>query len=247
MKGKRVDIIAVRYVWFDLGYTLVHINREEIYFEQLKSIGISKSMEELGLAFHLSDKFYMREHPGALGKKSEQVMKEYYETLHGYLQIPNVDLITNMHLAVRNIIPEWKIFKETISTLETLKASGIGVGLISNWDTTARDVLSKTGILPLLDEVIISSEIGIEKPDERIFLHALDRIHVPAEECLYVGDNYYDDVLGSQKVGMDSLLINPFGKQGIEELPDIRKISNIDELLPNLNVRVRERVKTNVY
>lgn len=234
--------IGVRYVWFDLGYTLVYANREEVYCEQLKSIGISKSIEELVLAFHLTDKFFMREYPGALGKKDDQVMKEYYKMLCGYLHIPAVDLMNKRGVTEEKFSPEWQTFKETIPTLKKLKTLGMGVGLISNWDETARDVLAKTGILPLLDDVVISSEIGIEKPDERIFLHALEGIDVPAEKCLYVGDNYYDDVIGSQKVGMDCLLINPFDRQGIEELPDIPKISNINQLLPNLNVVLQKTV-----
>lgn len=234
--------IGVQYVWFDLGYTLVYTNREEVYREQLKSIGISKSIEELVLAFHLADKFFMREYPGALGKKDDQVMKAYNKILSGYLQIPNADLTAKRGVTEESFRPEWQTFKETIPTLKKLKALGIGVGLISNWDETARDVLEKTEILPLLDDVVISSEIGIEKPDERIFLHALDGIDVPVENCLYVGDNYYDDVLGSQKVGMDCLLINPFDRQGIEELPDIPKVSNINQLLLHLNLGLQRTV-----
>ncbi|TQR17563.1 HAD-IA family hydrolase [Psychrobacillus vulpis] len=238
--------MVVRFIWFDLGYTLAYINREEMYYERLQTIGISKSIEELMLAFHLADKYYMREHPGALGKKTEQVMNDYYKRLNEYLHIQCDDLTKERYILGSEIKPEWRPFEETISTLEKLKTSGIGVGLISNWDETAIDVLEKTKILPLLDKVIISSEIGIEKPDERIFLHALEQIDIPVCECLYVGDNYYDDVLGSRKVGMDSILINPFDNIGIEEIPDILKISNIKELFPALDLFTRERVKEEV-
>lgn len=238
--------ITVRFIWFDLGYTLAYVNREEMYLEWLEENGISKSMEELVLAYHLADKYFMREYPGALGKKNEQVMHDYYRTLNSYLHINSEDLSEDSRTVGSSIILEWRPFEETILTLKKLKELGIGIGIISNWDETARDVLEKTRILPLMDEVIISSEVGIEKPDERIFLHALGLIDIPANECLYVGDNYYDDVIGSRKVGMDSVLINPFDKKGIEELPDILKISNINELLPTLELLMRERVKEEV-
>jgi FMN phosphatase YigB (HAD superfamily) len=53
---------------------------------------------------------------------------------------------------------------------------------------------------------------------------------VKPEECLFVGDNYYDDILGSRKVKMQSILINPYDNKGIEELTNIDTISNISKL-----------------
>lgn len=47
---------------------------------------------------------------------------------------------------------------------------------------------------------------------------------------MYVGDNYYDDVIGSSKVGMESCLINRFGNVGIEEIDSVRTISSVADL-----------------
>ncbi len=47
---------------------------------------------------------------------------------------------------------------------------------------------------------------------------------------MYVGDNYYDDCLGSRKVGMNALIINRFGSLGVEEIDDctvIRRLADI--------------------
>lgn len=223
---EKVLTIEIKFVWFDLGYTLVHLNREDIYRELLKEEGIQKSKEELVLAFHLTDKLYMREKPGALALKDEQTMQDYYRDLNHLLSIQSVNMLPKR--IIRK--PSWRSYSQTIPTLTKLKDAGIGVGLISNWDHTARDVLQATNILPLLDEVVISSEVGIDKPDARIFSNALERIPYQADECLYVGDNYYDDVVGSRQVGMPSTLINPFGVQGIEELQNIQIISDVGQL-----------------
>lgn len=74
-----------------------------------------------------------------------------------------------------------------------------------------------------MDTVVISSEAGCEKPDRRIFERALLLAGVEPSECLYVGDNYYDDAVGASAAGMRTLLINPPGRLGIEELkfPDV--------------------------
>ena len=226
----------VDYIWFDLGYTLVYLNREEAYKERLTAYGVNKSIEEIALAYHLTDKYFMREHPGLLGKDRKQYAEVYHSRLHTYLELEdNRPHFNDLVKFIPSIHVEWKAFQSTIETLKQLKAMGIGVGLISNWNHTARDVLTKNGILPLLDHVVISSDLEIEKPDERIFQHAFQLSGVSPDKSLYIGDNYYDDVVGSRKVGMDSILINPFERTGIEELgSDIETIANIDQLISKL-------------
>ncbi|WP_156290679.1 HAD family hydrolase [Oceanobacillus salinisoli] len=223
----------INFVWFDLGYTLVYLNREEVYQERLSDVGVSKTKEEITLAYHLTDKFFMREHPGLLAKDRELYAEYYQSKLHEYLRLED-DVLQVQALATRNKNQvKWKAFKETLPTLQQLKQMGIGLGLISNWDLSARDVLKQTNIFPLLDYIIVSSEVGMEKPDKGIFEYALNEANVQVDECLYVGDNYYDDVIGSRKVGMDSVVINPFGKVGMEELKnDVPLITNVKEILP---------------
>ncbi|CQR46818.1 Pyrimidine 5'-nucleotidase YjjG [Paraliobacillus sp. PM-2] len=226
----------MKYIWFDLGYTLVYVNRELSYQHKLKQIGVDVSLEELKLAYHYTDKYFMREFPGLLGKNHEAYATSYHKILHDYLNLTN-DL--NLELLMKpDYVDEpkgrWRAFDDTIPVLRKLKEKGIGVGLISNWNHTARKVLEETGIIGHLDHIIVSSEVDVEKPNERIFNIALEKAGVAANECLYVGDNYYDDVVGSRKVGMDSILINPFDKKGIEEVEDVQVISNIKELLPTI-------------
>lgn len=54
----------IRYLWFDLGYTLVKTNREEAYQKALERMGVYRGKEEIAIAYHRSDKLFMREYPG---------------------------------------------------------------------------------------------------------------------------------------------------------------------------------------
>jgi putative hydrolase of the HAD superfamily len=54
---------------------------------------------------------------------------------------------------------------------------------------------------------------------------------VEARRCIYVGDNYYDDCLGSRKVGMNTLIINRFGSLGVEEIDDCPVIHRLSDIL----------------
>lgn len=95
---------------------------------------------------------------------------------------------------------------------------GIKTGLISNWDLSCRAVLEKNKILSRLNCVVVSEEVGAEKPDKKIFEEALKLTGANPDECFYVGDNYYDDYIGSQKVSMPCAIINYQGKLGIKEV-----------------------------
>ncbi|WP_395027909.1 HAD family hydrolase, partial [Robinsoniella sp.] len=94
-----------------------------------------------------------------------------------------------------------------------------------------RKVLEENQLLDLLDTVVISSEMGVEKPEKEIFEAAFEQGNTCAKESLYVGDNYYDDVLGAAKVEMNCVLINPYGNEGIEEISYDKIISDISEII----------------
>jgi putative hydrolase of the HAD superfamily len=119
--------------------------------------------------------------------------------------------------------------------LAELRRRGFGLGVISNWDSSARSLLADHGLAEFFDPIVISSEVGSEKPAPEIFRIALERVGLPGEQCLYVGDNYYDDAVGCRKVGMRSLIINRFGRLGTEEITDCDFISGLGDLLVLLN------------
>ena len=132
---------------------------------------------------------------------------------------------------------KWTAFPFTREVLQDLRARGLRTGLISNWDPSCRSVLEQNGLTPYLDPILVSSEVGVEKPDRRIFEKALELSGEDPRECLYVGDNYYDDGVGASQVGMAFCILNPPDKLGIEELdlpwcvPDIRGVAGVVDAL----------------
>ncbi|OBZ11694.1 haloacid dehalogenase [Bacillus sp. FJAT-27264] len=224
--------MTVAYIWFDLGYTLVYLEREEAYREFLLEQGIEKSLADIEEAYHQTDKLFMRQYPGALGRGTETFYLWYIGVLNYALNV-HFDLVHQCR-RLREIEARqqsgWRAFPETLEVLGLLKKHSYGIGLISNWDFTARTVLEENGLLHFFDQIVISSEVGVLKPDEAIFKKALKLAGVSAGQSLYVGDNYYDDVIGSQRVGMESCLINRFGRLGIEEIGPVPTLSSIKEL-----------------
>lgn len=100
----------------------------------------------------------------------------------------------------------WGLAPGAAQSLERMHAAGIKLAVVSNFDTRLRPLLDKLGILHLFDEVIVSAELGIEKPNPMIFETALRRLGVKPEEAIHVGDDRRNDVWGARDAGVTALL-----------------------------------------
>jgi putative hydrolase of the HAD superfamily len=100
-----------------------------------------------------------------------------------------------------------------------VREAGLGAGVISNSNGSARRILQSLGLARYLDFVLDSAEVGVEKPDPRIFRLALERAGVRPPEAVYVGDLYSVDVLGARGVGMPAILLDPGGHWGARDCP----------------------------
>jgi putative hydrolase of the HAD superfamily len=95
------------------------------------------------------------------------------------------------------------------STLQTLHQHGLKLGVISNGSTDSQNTkLEVMGIRSLFSAVLISEEVGIKKPDPRIFRMGLEKLGVNASEAIFVGDNPLLDVAGATAVGIRAIWLN---------------------------------------
>lgn len=103
------------------------------------------------------------------------------------------------------------------------------LGVISNADDDfLNPVLDKIEID--FDYVLSSESAKLYKPDPRIFLKFIKENNLDPQDCWYVGDKEYDDVLGSSSVGMQPFLIDRSVYNEIKEEKNMTKISNLIQL-----------------
>ncbi len=110
------------------------------------------------------------------------------------------------------------------------------LGLLSNFDDsrTGHAVLSDTGVSHLFEAVIISANVGMRKPNPKIFARMLAMLSLPPGEVLFVGDTPQHDIVGAARVGMRTVWISggkgpwpegmpapDFVIAGLDELPAI--------------------------
>ena len=223
----------ISFVWFDIGYTLLYMQREVTYQQALREFSIDLPLEDIEKEFHLTDKLFMREYPGFFLQPREVFMPAYLGIMNYKMGVSvNVCQLDACWEKIKKDVKKyWLPFNGVREVLSELKQKSIGLGIISNWDCTARDILAGADLIDFFDHLVISCEVDCSKPDSRIFNLALEKAFIEARRCIYVGDNYYDDVIGSRKVGMNALVINRFGSLGIEEIDDCPVISHLSEIL----------------
>ena len=99
--------------------------------------------------------------------------------------------------------------REVPGALERLRAAGHRLVVVSNSNGTMRKHFARLDLAKHFEVLIDSSDVGVEKPDPRIFEIALARIGVKAEEAAYIGDLYSIDVRGARRVGLRPILLDP--------------------------------------
>lgn len=101
---------------------------------------------------------------------------------------------------------QWVPLPGAIELLDAARANGIPVCLLSNIAMDPRPRLDEIGLLEKLDEVVLSYEVGLVKPDPKIFELSAKRLGLPPEECLMIGDTPgVDD--GGASAGMTCVIV----------------------------------------
>lgn len=96
---------------------------------------------------------------------------------------------------------------EVIEALRLLKSDCIKIGLISNCSMEVPLVWPSTQLASVFDAPIFSCQIGINKPDPRIYKEACKQMKLAPEECLYIGNGSNAGLRGALEVGMSPVLI----------------------------------------
>ncbi len=119
-------------------------------------------------------------------------------------------------------------------TLKYLCEQGLSLGLVTNGQVEKqREKIDRFRLERFFSSILIEGELGYGKPNEKVYLRALDEIGLDASSVWFVGDNLEWDVEGPQKLGIFSVW-NDYRNQGLPQssriVPD-RIITNISELI----------------
>jgi len=119
-------------------------------------------------------------------------------------------------------------------TLDGLRCRGYPLGLLTNRENVPRfyELLDTFDLRRHFDVALSSGEVGQAKPNPAFFTAALERFGAAAGRCLYVGDNYWADVVGAERAGLQPILLDPLGLFPEAECLILERIEDLLEWLP---------------
>lgn len=97
------------------------------------------------------------------------------------------------------------VYPEVFQLLKTLREMGLQTAINSNCSSEEVNVLKESEIYKYFDEVILSYEVHMKKPDSCIYEEASKRSGVCLEECIFVGDGGSNELVGAKNVGMKAI------------------------------------------
>lgn len=221
MNTRQVPYKAINTVFLDAGNTLLSMDFPWIK-EELENLGITCEIDELKRAEAAArpvlssalerlkstedrntSLFYM----GSILKKLPATSgingKNRDEIIH--------TLVINL-LAPGRLKRFWANLNPGVGeALDILKYKGIRLAVVSNSNGMIEEVISGLDIRGYFNHVFDSHIVGYEKPDRRLFMHALEISGAAPESTLHIGDLYHVDVLGAWSAGIHALLLDPFG------------------------------------
>ena len=205
-------------VFIDVDGTLLWVGLDvEGYVEDLASysrnggLSVDKARGPMweSLRRHIKENIEYRSHQGLADFKRRNA-----ERTAGELGIEApAEVLTEV--ADRRI--SFNPYPESVVVLRRLKALGPKLYVVSNWDILLAEVLEALGWMQYFDGIVASAQLGVEKPDPRIFEEAIRTSGVPRERVIHVGNDPVADIQGAAAVGIDTVLVD---REGDIEAPE---------------------------
>jgi len=197
--------LKLRGVLFDFGYTLAYHDEENVrrYREKLVSIlmkyGYNKTFDDFVTVLESTYR-----------KASSAKMKDVYElwkTLLENLGIPERStLVQELTELRKQYVPtRLRLYDNVVLVLSTLKKK-YKLALVSNCFVGLYDILRALNLIHFFECIVLSYEVGVRKPDKRMYVEALQRLKLRPEECVFVSDAI-SDLEGARNLGLKTMLI----------------------------------------
>lgn len=226
-----------RHLFFDLDRTLWD-------FETNSKIALKKLFELYNLNEFIPNfyKFYynykninaelwVKYGAGKITKEELRNVR-FYKTLKKF-KIDDAQLSDKLSTGYIEISPNQKnLFPNTLETLKELKAEGYKLHIITNGFKEVQYIkLSNCGLIDFFDVIVCSEEVGKNKPNPDVFLHAMKLANAEASKSVMIGDDLKVDILGASNVGMYTILFDPESKyrkaKGDYTIQDLKEIPNL--------------------
>jgi HAD superfamily hydrolase (TIGR01509 family) len=220
---------VLKAVFFDFGGTLMDAGSDrrahvEIAEKVKTRYGLEQSLDQIAREFDHSLFSYSPER-AKRWVKSERIITEYFGHLVGE-QLDTRWLWATYFDAHRR---HCKLFPDAKPTIEQVRGLGLHTGIISDIDDEYFFFQTKQFSMDgMFDSITTSDEVGVGKPNPKIFEIALAKAGCDSRETVYIGDSLEKDIMGAKGVGMYTIWYRGSTSesadwivQGLSEVPPI--------------------------
>lgn len=140
--------------------------------------------------------------PTLMKERFANPFREFSDVKSDFLNTMNTDFLSRMVKCPTHI-------EGTLDMLEYLKPNYSIVVISNGFSELQRHKINNAGLGSFIDKVILSDEVGVNKPHPAIFQFALEEVGVDANNAIMVGDNVHTDIAGAMNSNIDQLWFNP--------------------------------------
>ncbi|HZU67992.1 MAG TPA: HAD-IA family hydrolase [Ktedonobacteraceae bacterium] len=224
---------AIRTIFFDAGYTLLHPNPStaEICQQVCERLHLHLHLDEVKNRMLDAEEYFWRQTRQRYQTwASEETITEfwvgyYMNLLRPFIEEHDEPRLYQLALAITREFDQhtsWQLYPDVLPTLEALRKQNYTLGVISDWGIALSAILRRLRLTDYFDCLLISAATRHAKPSPTLYERALQRANSIADYTLHVGDSYIHDVLGARAVGITPVLLDR--QRTLEE-------SNVDCLL----------------
>lgn len=206
------------FLWFDCYQTLIYkkelVPTIQLFAQRTMRVNLSRRAVAVAL-----ETLYQRrkfEHPRFNSLASRVAYyKDYNRELFRLLGWELTPRAAQRLNAVLRRSP-YICYKDVVPVLRALrKIPAVRLGILANWTETLPDILTQLELIDYFDIICTSEQLGVAKPNPKIFSKALNRAGVKSlrpTSCYYIGDDYELDIAPARAAGWQTILIDRFGR-----------------------------------
>ena len=225
----------IKHIFFDLDHTIWDFDKNaqetltELYHKyELLSIGITSCTEFIETYTENNQLLWAEYHMGRITKETLRA-KRFHQTFIQLGVHPERVPLEFEDDYVRMSPMKKNLFAGSERVLGYLQ-NKYTLHIISNgFKETTLTKMDLCNLNPYFSNVIISEDVGVNKPDKAIFEYALQKAGAEKHESIMIGDSIEADIRGAQDYGIKAIFFNPMNKDKPEDVE--WQISELEELL----------------
>lgn len=224
---------------FDCGDTLLRLVPDKVTtcHGVLHARGIGVSKERIADAYRIAEAVLPRR---SSLEGTRQAQTAFYQTFNRNLCVQlglesrwaELDPVLQKAFGTK---PHWVPYPEVVSVLTTLTETAT-MHVLANWDQQLEIRLAEAGLTSFFRSIHASAVLGAEKPDPVIFARFLALHDYRGEQCIYIGNDYGADVVGSRNAGLLPVLVDREKRYDHADCPVLSSLKELPEWLARIEM-----------